>query len=304
MDLKQLEYFVHVAELGSFTRAAALLSVAQPALSRQVRLLEVELRQTLLQRNGRGVTPTEAGKRLLAHGRGILQQVDRARVELEDVKGAPVGRLVVGLPPTVGRMLTAPLVAQFRARFPKAALSVVEGLSTHLLELIAIGRVDVSLVYNPVPSPLIETVPVIEEPLYLIGPAVRAPAHPDAGVAMAELPDYPLIIPSRPNAMRMHVETQMANLGLKMNVVWEIDGVPAILDLVRQGHGFAVLTINALRGTGNGDGLVPRPIVKPPLKSLLVLATSSQRPMTPLARSTIELLRELAPVALTASAQR
>ena len=72
MDLKQIEYFVRVAELGSFTRAAVVLNIAQPALSRQVRLLEVELRQNLLVRNGRGAIPTEAGKVLLEHGRGIL----------------------------------------------------------------------------------------------------------------------------------------------------------------------------------------------------------------------------------------
>lgn len=72
MDLKQIEYFVRVAELGGFTRAAAALGIAQPALSRQVRLLEVELRQNLLARDGRGAVPTEAGRLLLAHGRGIL----------------------------------------------------------------------------------------------------------------------------------------------------------------------------------------------------------------------------------------
>ena len=80
MDLKQLEYFIRVAELGSFTRAGArALDIAQPALSRQVRLLEVELRQNLLLRNGRGATPTEAGQLLLDHARGILHQVERAR---------------------------------------------------------------------------------------------------------------------------------------------------------------------------------------------------------------------------------
>src|SRR5664279_1143758 len=91
MDLKQLELFVTVADLGGFSRAARLLGVAQPAISRQVRSLEVELRQNLLVRNGRGASPTEAGKRLLAHARGILQQVDRARAEVDEIRGAPVG---------------------------------------------------------------------------------------------------------------------------------------------------------------------------------------------------------------------
>jgi LysR family nitrogen assimilation transcriptional regulator len=78
MELRQLEYFVHVAELGSFTRASNFLSIAQPVLSRQVRALEIEFRQALLERNGRGVTLTEAGKRFLEHGRGVLSQIERA----------------------------------------------------------------------------------------------------------------------------------------------------------------------------------------------------------------------------------
>src|SRR6188768_181286 len=116
MDLKQLEYFVRVAELGSFTRAAAALDIAQPALSRQVRLLEVELRQNLLVRNGRGAVPTEAGKLLLDHGRGILHQVERAREELGRVRGSLAGRVAVGLPPSVAKVLAVPLIREFRRR--------------------------------------------------------------------------------------------------------------------------------------------------------------------------------------------
>ena len=87
MDLKQIEYFIRVAELGSFTRASIDLDVAQSALSRHVRLLETELRQNLLIRNGRGVIPTEAGKILLEHGRGVLHQIERLREELARERG-------------------------------------------------------------------------------------------------------------------------------------------------------------------------------------------------------------------------
>ncbi len=293
MNLKQLEYFVHVAELGSFTRAASLLSVAQPALSRQVRLLEIELRQNLLYRNGRGVTPSEQGKRLLAHGRGILEQVGRARQELEEIKGAPVGHVVIGLPPSVGRVLSTFLVERFSERFPRATLGVVEGLTVYIQEWLAMGRVDVSLLYNPVPSPLLETLPIVEQPLYLIGPAGSAArGKKPKALPLAALQDYALIVPGRPHAMRMHVETQMANLGLKMKVAWEIDGIPTILDLVRRGHGHAVLPILAIAGR---EGLVAHPIVKPGLAIVLALATAAQRPLTPLARAVLELLRELAP---------
>ena len=140
MDLKQLEYFVRVAELGSFTRAAIELDVAQPALSRQVRQLEVELRQTLLVRNGRGAVPTEAGKLLLDHGRGILHQVERAREDLGRLRGGLAGRVALGMPNSVARVLTVPLTRAFRealpdwkyvmlakqGSFPLAALRVVQ----------------------------------------------------------------------------------------------------------------------------------------------------------------------------------
>jgi LysR family nitrogen assimilation transcriptional regulator len=129
MDLKQLAYFVRVAELGSFSRASAMLDIAQPALSRQVRALELELRQHLLVRNGRGVTLTEAGKVLLEHSRGVLHQVERLREELSRVRGSLAGSVALGLPPTVSKVLTVPVSREFRRRMPNATLAITEGLS-------------------------------------------------------------------------------------------------------------------------------------------------------------------------------
>src|SRR4051812_43544850 len=96
MDLKQLQYFVRVAELGGITKAAASLSTAQPALSKQIRLLEVELHQSLFRRNGRGVSMTSEGEVLLAYAKGALEQIERARQELTDVKASPSGKVTVG----------------------------------------------------------------------------------------------------------------------------------------------------------------------------------------------------------------
>ena len=168
MDLKQLEYFVRVAELGSFTRAAIALDVAQPALSRQVRLLEVELRQSLLIRNGRGATPTEAGKLLLAHGRGILHQVERAREELGRVRGSLAGRVAIGLPPTLARVLTVPLTRAFRQQLPDAQLSISEGLSVVMQEWLLSGRLDIAVLYNAQPAAGIDIAPLLTEELALV----------------------------------------------------------------------------------------------------------------------------------------
>ena len=207
MDLKQLEYFVRVAELGSFTRAAQVLGVAQPALSRQVRLLEVELRQNLLTRNGRGATPTEAGQVLLEHGRGILHQVERAREELGRVRSGLSGRVALGLPPSVARVLTVPLTRAFRERLPQAQLSISEGLSTAMQENLLNGRLDIAVLYNASPVAGIELRPLITEELLLVQP--RPPGLPEdpppPPLPLREIAAMPLVIPSRPNAIRMHV---------------------------------------------------------------------------------------------------
>lgn len=299
MDLKQLEYFVRVAELGSFTRASVVLEIAQPALSRQVRLLEVELRQNLLTRNGRGVTPTEAGKLLLEHGRGILHQVARTREELGRVRGALAGRVCLGLPPSMAKALTVPITREFRKRLPSAALSVSEGLSIAMQEGLLTGRLDIALLYNPLPSSELDTAPLLEESLFLIGrrqttvevPAARTVEPPRA---LREVAPLPLVIPSRPNAIRMLVEKQMAEIGCRPNIALEIDGVAAILDLVLDGAGFAVLPAHALATASQPDAFVMQPIVEPVLRSHLVIATAASRPVTLTQQALVTLVRDVA----------
>lgn len=278
MDLKQIEYFVRVAELGGFTRAAAALGVAQPALSRQVRLLEVELRQTLLARDGRGAVPTEAGRLLLAHGRGILHQVERAREELGKLRGALAGRVAVGLPTSLARMLTVPLTRAFARQMPEATISISEGLSAALLESLVNGRLDVVLLYNARPSPDIEITPLRAEELFL----VQAVAHGDATkpIRLQDIAALPLVIPSRPNAIRMRVETELAALGCNPRIALEIDGVSAILDLVAEGVGSAILSRNAVASAAHPELFRLRAIREPQLHVQIALAVSAQRPAT------------------------
>ena len=293
MDLKQLEYFVRVAELGSFTKASLALDVAQPALSRQVRLLEVELRQNLLIRNGRGATPTEAGKLLLEHGRGILHQVARAREELGRVRGALAGRVAIGLPPSLARVLAVPLTRAFREQLPEASLSITEGLSTTMQEWLVTGRLDIAVLYNAQPAPEIEIAPLQDEELLLVErrPPGLAEEPPPPPIPLAEVAQVPLVIPSRPNAIRMQVETEMAALGQRPTVALEIDGVPAILDLVADGAGAALLSRNAVARSARPSAYRTRPL-DPPLRTRLSLATSSQRPATLTQQTTLTLIRQ------------
>lgn len=296
MDLRQLEYFVRVAELGSFTRASLALDIAQPALSRQVRQLEVELRQSLLTRNGRGAVPTDAGRLLLEHGRGILHQVERAREELGRVRGALAGRVAIGLPPSVAKALTVPLLREVRKRMPEAALSVTEGLSVAMHESLINGRLDIALLYNAVQTPDVELTPLLEEQLFVVqrrtGKAL--PAAKARAIPLREVASLPLVIPSRPNAIRMLVETEMAHLGCRPQVALEIDGVAAILDLVEDGAGSAILPRNAVATAARPQAFVTRPISAPILRTKLVMAMSSRRPATLTQKAMLELIQKMA----------
>lgn len=301
MDLKQLEYFVRVAELGSFTKAAVALDVAQPALSRQVRQLEVELRQNLLTRNGRGAVPTEAGKLLLEHGRGILHQVERAREELGRVRGQLAGRVAVGLPPSVAKVLALPLIREFRQRMPQATISITESLSVGMQESLGSGRLDIALLYNAAPSGDIELTPLLEEPLFLVQRAAgKAPAARRRAIPLREVARIPLVIPSRPNAIRMLVEAELANLGCRPQVALEVDGVWAILDMVADGAGAAVLSRHAVAAWSRPQALAMRPIGGPALRSKLAIGMSSQRPATLTQQAMLKLIQELAPPLMAA----
>jgi LysR family transcriptional regulator, nitrogen assimilation regulatory protein len=293
VDLKQLEYFVRVAELGSFTRASIALDIAQPALSRQVRLLEVELRQNLLVRNGRGATPTEAGKLLLGHARGILHQVQRAHEELGRVRGALAGRVAIGLPPSLARVLTVPLTRAFRQQMPDARLSISEGLSTAMQEGLLNGRLDIAVLYNAQPVDGIDIAPLADEDLLLV--QKRPPGLPEdpppPPIPLRAVAPLPLVIPSRPNAIRMHVEAEMAAIGCRPTIALEIDGVSAILDLVADGAGCAILSRNAVASSVQPSAFTMRAIAEPPLRTRLSLATSSLRPATLTQQATLDLMR-------------
>ncbi len=293
MDFRQIESFVRVAELGSFTKAAQMLGMTQPALSRQIRMLEVDLHQSLLVRNGRGAVPTEAGKLLLSHGRGILHQVARAREDLGRVRGALAGRVAIGLPPSLARVLTVPLTRAFRARLPEARVSISEGLSTQMQEWLVDGRLDIAVLYNARASADIDISPLLDEDLFLVQPRQPGLAEdpPPGPITLAEVAALPLVIPSRPNAIRTHVETEMAQIGCRMQVALEIDGVSAILDLVADGAGAALLSRNAVASCIRPSAYQVRAVCDPPLRTRLFLAVSSMRPTTLTQHATLELIR-------------
>ena len=282
MELKQIESFVRVAELGSFTKAAAALGMPQPLLSRHVRQLEVELHQNLLIRNGRGVSLTEAGTVMLEHGRGILHQVALAQEELGSVRGALAGKVSIGLPPSLSKLVTVPLTLAFRKALPQAQLSLGEGFSVVMVDSLRAGRLDMAVLYNPPPSPELEMTLLHEEALILI--AGKKSTHSSVKLkptmTLAALAELPLILPSRPNAFRLLIETEMLRVNCKPQIALEIDGLNAILELVKEGLGYAILPAYTLKNFANPQNFTTHRIERPKLNSQLMLVWSSKRPMT------------------------
>ncbi len=288
MDLTRLQYFVAVAEAGSFSRAAAALHMSQPALSRQVLLLEEELGQRLFERTGRGVQATESGTALLAHARGIFDLAERARVDMRERQASPRGRLTVGLPPRLAHVLTADLVERFHAQFPEATVTVVEGLSIRLREWLLAGRIDAALMFDPPPSPQFQQETLLREPLVLIS----VQALPQR-MRLADVALRPLVMPSGPNALRQLLEQHTRPRGLPLQLVAEVDSVQTVLSLVARGVGDTVLPHSATRAWTYPQTLHVAAIHSPAMRNQLVLAVPTARPATRLSRFAAKALREL-----------
>lgn len=290
MELRQLESLVAVADDGSFSRAAIRLNLAQPSLSRQIAALERDVGQRLLVRNGRGVELTRAGIAFLGHARELLEQARRARDAMQDLGESPDGRVTVGLPPRVALGLSLPLIRCFRARFPRAVITVLEGLSVSLRESLVAGRLDLALLFDPPSSPQLAYEPLMRERLVLVAPPrSRLPAR----VPPAALSRYELVLPSPPNAIRALLDGVLRPRGIELRVLAEVGAVQTVLALVREGLGCTVLPESGL-AVDLATPALPHAAIGPPvIWNRLVLATATARPGTRLARETAGMLKRL-----------
>lgn len=288
MDLKKLHCFIRVAEQGSFSQAAQTLDQSQSVVSRQVRQLEQDLGQTLLQRNGRGVTLTPAGQQLMEHGKGILRQVEITEQALRNGDGTYKGKVTVGMPPTLGKLLTVGLVTDFFAEFPDCSLAITENLTYWIQKRLIMGELDIALLYNPLPNSNLKYQLLWTEKLCLIVPN-NSPIAAQSAAPLEDLSRYPIIIPNRQQMLRNLVEIECSRHNVTLNVVMEIDTVSSMLGLVVRGFGYAVLPANALEVDYRPEGLTAIPIT-PAILNRVVLATSTQHQLSSLAQRTLELL--------------
>ncbi|MDQ0073412.1 LysR family nitrogen assimilation transcriptional regulator [Variovorax boronicumulans] len=296
MEFKQLQHFTKIADAGSLTRAATTLGVTQAALSRQMSLLEAELEIELFRRNGRGVVLTDAGVRLQEHAHLILRQVAQARRAVQGGQGPILGTLALGLPPSLARAMSVPLIEAFQASLPEASMRSVDGLSVNLLQLVASGRLDCAVVYDPAPRAELAYVPLASEALYLVtATGASSAASLRAAVSIEEIAEIPLVIAGAHNAIHAVLESALATLGRTARIAHEIANLNAILDLVRRGHGASVIPLSGLHSCIGDPGLTLHRIHKPSMQCTLCVALPAENQADPLIDATMALLRKVIP---------
>src|ERR1051326_6907674 len=191
MEMHQLAYFESVSRHLHFTRAADELNVSQPSVSQQIRKLEMELGAPLFHRMKRRVALTEAGKTFLPHARAVLQRVEEARLEVQELSGMRKGALAVGAPPSVGTHLLPRALAAFSRRHPGINVTFREAGSRTLIGLLEDGELDLAVVIQPIRHPALATQPLLEEELLLAVPRAHALAIGARRVRLAQLRDEP-----------------------------------------------------------------------------------------------------------------
>ena len=303
MELRQLEYFVAVAEEASFTRAASRVHVAQPGVSAQVRRLESELGQQLLDRSGRSVRLTEVGSAVLPFARAALDAVANARLAVDDLAGLVRGQVTVGMVSGCALPALAELLAGFHDRHPGVAIALVEDNSDRLVERLRDGRLDLALIGWAEQTPAdIDSVVLVDEELV----AVVAPGHPLAGtgagagagagaragagaITIRQLRDLPLVSLPRGTGVRAALDAACAAAGFTPRIVFEASALPMVVELAGRGLGLAVVPASI----PNGPGILR--ITDPQLRSRLELAWPSAPSANPAARALIEQARALGP---------
>ena len=246
MDLRQLRTFSCVAELGSLSKASDTLRVAQPALSRQIKLLEHELRAELFTRNGRGMVLTDAGRLLLARTAGIVRQIDQVRDEIQSAGGPPSGRVVLGLVPTVSCVISARLARRTVDKYPGISLCIVESYSGHLMEWLHRGEMDLALIYGPSSDLHLTVQSLGRDTIVAVGPRGSGLAQKKQ-VDIGWLLRQRLVLPSHSHGLRALIEHAAAKKKLKLDVKLEADSFRVLTSLVEEGLGYTLLPPSSVR---------------------------------------------------------
>ncbi|MET7360535.1 LysR family transcriptional regulator [Streptomyces sp. NPDC005562] len=273
MELRQLEYFVAVAEEENFTRAAERVHISQSGVSAQVRQLEHDLGTSLFDRSGRSVRLTPAGSAALRHARAALAAADAVRQAVDEVNGLIRGRLVVGM---VTACTVTPLfdaLSAFHHSHPGVEIVLLEDTSDRLVERLRAGTADLALVSTPgTPPPGLEAYEIIREPLVAAMPAGH-PLTEEPRVTLQALADHSVVSLPPGTGVRKVFDDACAAAGVHMEIAFQAGAPSAIADLAIRGLGVAILSESLV--AQHRPRLTTRPIEDIHTEPVLSLAWSS-----------------------------
>jgi LysR family nitrogen assimilation transcriptional regulator len=255
MDLRQLRYFVALATQQNFNRAAEVLHIAQPALSRQIKLLEEELGVVLFDRHIRGATPTAEALQLLERATFLLRYAEQMKFDMIGLRSAPKGPVALGLPPGLAPLLIPPLHERLSADFPEIQLKVVEGFAPGMHEHLLQGAIDLAILSGSTYLANVEVTPLLSEAICVIALSGDERLG-DRHVDVARLAGIPLVLAGiAKSGIRLELEPAAARRGIRLNTVIEVESIAAARALVEQGVGWTVHFAAAV-GEGIASGLL------------------------------------------------
>ena len=277
MDLKQLRTFLRVADLGSLSKAAEVLHIAQPALGRQIKMLEDELSVALFTRHGRGMVLTPAGHLLLERASAILRLVEDTRAEVSAEPNTFKGAVSLGVPPTAGEVIAGPLIEGFVKQYPGVAIRIVPAFSGYLHDMLQRGEVDLAVMYETPGVRRLRPEPMVVESLYLIGPKASKLTM-KTPVRYEQLADIPMILPGPRHGLRALLEGEARNAEIRLDVPVEAESLQTLKDLVLRGLGHTILPLAAVNDEMKTGTMCAAPIIDPELSRKLVLVRSMVKP--------------------------
>ena len=275
MRMRQLEYFVQICELGSFTKAAEHLNVAQPALGMQIKALEYELGAQLLQRTRRGSTPTDTGELVLGEFRDILGRVRSLKRKIREISNLSQRPVTLGLTPSLATMLTGRLLEALASETPKVRLMLVEDFSHGLMEGMARGEFDLTLAYGTLDRQHMRCESLLREALYFV--TKPNPALEECGpIEFAELSQVSFVTTGEHDSVLRIVNDMMAGANRSISVRYEAKSMTVMKDLIRRGLACGILPLENLKRDVAEGTLMARPIVNPPITRTLFAISSRE----------------------------
>lgn len=293
MNLKQLEAFVVVADLGSLSRAAVALDVAQSLVSRNLAQLESEWGDRLFERTGRGVVLTDFGRHVKPEIALLLAQAERLQQVVKESAGTLAGTVHIGVLPSMSRQLLPLLFADLKEKAPAVKLHVTEGFSGSLDQQLGSGLLDMVIVnrYGAASGRGEDVLAVVDT--FLVGKPDHFEGEGEA-LDFRELAGLPLVLPSTPNGLRSTLDNLSREQGVVLNIVMEVDTLTAMKDVAISGHALTILPVLAIKEEEHTGALKGIRIEKPAIKRTISLGFTRQRPLSKAARFVGQRLRELA----------